>query len=331
MMNDFARSPGVCDEARAYMQVLYGDMPPAPQVVRTTLVHTLSTPTHRLEIWQVDLTEPLAMAWHLTLHQPLPSVDGGTAVLLSPDGCWPHVVNAAAMAAVLAQGVCLAHFDRLLFAHDRPDAQSGGALHARWPERQFSAIAAWAWGLLANAQALRQIQNDKALDFKVFNSNTPHFNALKLGIMGHSRGGKAALLAGALDPGVALTVAHNSGCAGAASYQFNDGHSETLTALQAQFPHWLSSACDQASVRAQIQALDNRALLESLTGRHLCVMQADDDLWANPQGTRHAVARLQSHWDALGLGAQLHHFSRDGGHAMTALDWSRAAQTLAQI
>ena len=315
-MNDFARSPGVCDEARAYIQALYGDMPPAPQGVVTTLVHTLTSPTHRLEIWQVDLMEPLEMTWHLTLHQPLTSGDRGVAVLLSPDGCWPHVVNAAAMAAVTAQGVCLAHFDRLLFAHDRPDAQPGGTVHARWPKRPFSALSAWAWGLLANAQALRQIQSDKAF---------------KLGIMGHSRGGKAALLAGALAPDVALAVAHNTGCAGAASFQFNDGHSETLTALQAQFPHWLSPGCKRSPVRAQIEALDNRALLECLTGRHLCVMQADDDLWANPQGTRHAVARLQSHWDALGLGAKLHHFTRDGGHALTALDWSRAAQTLAQI
>jgi len=101
--------------------------------------------------------------------------------------------------------------------------------------------------------------------------------------------------------------------------------------MQHQFPHWLNPACEQASVREALEGADNAALLKCFTGRHLCVMQAEDDLWANPSGTRHAVERLRAHWKPLGLSDHLTYFSRTGGHSMTGLDWSRAAQTLAQI
>jgi len=315
-MHDFSVTTAISEEANLFIQALYGGMPPPPQRVMTTLVHALTTASHRLQIWQVRVSEPHGMHWHLTLHTPLSASHIQTPVLLSPDGCWPHVVNTQAMDAVLAQGVALAHFDRLNMAHDHPEGLRQGALHDHWPQAPWGAISAWAWGLQANVQALLQIQG---------------LSGTQIGVIGHSRGGKAALLAGALEPKIALTVSHNSGCAGAASFKVRDAGAETLDGLQARFGHWLGLGCSQAEVRAQLEKTDNQALFKCLTGRHLCVLQADGDVWANPQGTRHAVARLQSHWDALGLGAQLHHFTRDGGHAMTALDWSRAAQTLVQI
>jgi len=316
MKKKFSRSNTLAIEVQAYVDTLYGGMPPPPDGVKSTLVQTLTTGTHQLQIWAIRVGDPCGLAWHLTLHLPLSSTDQDFPVLLSLDGCWPHVINTEATDAVLEQGVCLAHFDRLQIAHDRPDGQRCGALYEYWPDGHWGAISAWAWGLQANVQALMQI---------------PALNQAKIGVIGHSRGGKAALLAGATDTHIALTVTHNSGCAGAASFQISDGTAETLIELQAKFPHWLGRECHDASVLAELQAMDNRALLECFTGRHLCVLQASDDLWANPQGTRYAVARLKAHWDRSGLGERVHHFTRTGGHAMTALDWLRAAQILVQM
>jgi dienelactone hydrolase len=316
MKNQFSPSNAMPIDVKAYVELLYGGMPPSPEVVKTTLVHTLTTSSQRLQIWAIRVGDPRWLEWHLTLHLPISSAEHNFPILLSSDGCWPHVVNTQAIDAVLEQGVCLAHFDRLQFAHDRPDGQRSGALYEHWPDSHCGAISAWAWGLQTNVQALMQI---------------PALNHRKMGVIGHSRGGKAALLAGATDSHIAMTVTHNSGCAGAASFQISDDTAETLMGLQATFPHWLGLACHDAQVLAELQSIDNWALLECFTGRHLCVLQASDDLWANPQGTRYAVARLKAHWESLELGERLHHFTRTGGHAMSALDWSRAAQSLAQM
>lgn len=315
-MHDFSVTTAISEEANLFIQALYGGMPPPPQSVLTTLVHALTTASHRLQIWQVRVPEPHGMHWHLTLHTPLAATHTLVPVLLSPDGCWPHVVNTQAMDAVLAQGVALAHFDRLNMAQDHPEGLRRGRLHDQWPQAPWGAIAAWAWGLQANVQALLQIQG---------------LRHTQIGVIGHSRGGKAALLAGAVEPQIALTVSHNSGCAGAASFQVRDAGAETLDGLQARFGHWLGLGCSQAEVRAQLENTDNHALFKCLTGRHLCVLQADGDVWANPRGTAFAVARLRAHWQTLGLEPHLHYFTRGGDHGMTALDWTRAAQTLAQV
>jgi dienelactone hydrolase len=316
MKKQFSPSNEMPIDVKAYVDMLYGGMPPPPDVTKTTLVHTLTTRTQRLQIWAIQVGNPSWLEWHLTLHLPISSAEQNVPILLSSDGCWPHVINIEAIDAVLDQGLGLAHFDRLHFAHDRPDGQRCGALYDHWPDSHWGAISAWAWGLQTNVKALMQI---------------PALNHRKIGVIGHSRGGKAALLAGATDSQIAMTVAHNSGCAGAASFQISDDTAETLKGLQATFPHWLGPACHDAQVLAELQAIDNRPLLACFTGRHLCVLQASDDLWANPPGTRYAVARLRADWDILGLAERLHYFTRMGGHAMTALDWSRAAQRFAQM
>lgn len=315
-MNDLDPLSGLSADATRCIQTLFGGLPPRCTPLKTTLVHELNQSTRRMRIYSVGAQTPRPLSWHLTLYVPATLPRSGCPVLLSPDGCWPQVITPDAIDAVLEQGIALALFDRLHLAHDRPDGQRSGPIYAAWPDATWGAVSAWAWGLRQTVQALHHMAE---------------VNALQIAVIGHSRAGKAALLAGATDPAIALTVTHNSGCAGAASFQVRGAEAETLTQLQAVFPHWLGAACQDSVVRERIEALDNTGLLQSLRGRHLCVMQADDDLWANPEGTRHSVARLRADWAAQGWGEHLTHITRTGGHAMTALDWARAAQTLATI
>lgn len=290
------------------VEALFGPLPDRAEPVGLALSHELQLPDRLLRQWQISVGEPAWVSWSLQMVSPL-----GQAcppILLSPDGCWPHVIQTSAIEAVLSEGVALSWFNRTELAFDGPQGAREGPVHAHLPGVAWSALAIWAWGLMRSVDALR-LAGGPAMG--------------QLGLVGHSRGGKAALLAGVLDPRVAAVVSHNSGTGGAASLQVRGTGAEALSQLAERFPHWLAPGAADPHLQDCLVACD--APLHwwaSIAPRGLCVLQASDDLWANPEGTRHLVAGLRPHWRQAAH--RLEHVSRPGGHPMTEADWRRAAR-----
>ena len=309
-MNENLRSAPHSTPHWADIGTLYGPLPPIEDGLRVRLIHRLARPTHTLSLWRVIMDEPLGLQWTLGVAQPI-GVAAHT-VLLTPDGCWPDMVHGPALTEVLDQGLALAWFDRLDLAWDGPDRARAGPLHDRWPNTPWSAVAAWAWGVCRSTEVLR------------FLIDRPYRH---VGVVGHSRGGKAVLIAGAVDSNIAAVVAHNSGTGGAASLQsaFASAGAESLAQLAEQFPHWLSPDMVNPAVQADLIAQDAPSeWIRAIAPRGLCVLQASDDAWANPDGTQHMVRQVAEAWRDHPERLVLQH--RTGGHAMTALDWQRAAE-----
>jgi len=170
------------------------------------------------------------------------------------------VVNEAAIQAVLAQGVALAWFDRVGLAWDGPDAQRGGPVHEHWPEVPWSATAVWAWGMGYSITALEQA-----------------LQAPKIGVIGHSRGGKAAMAAALWDSRIQARVSHNSGTGGVSRLQPAQPGAESLADLAERFPHWLSPLAQHPQHQALCEQNNWPADgLHALAPRGLCTLQADD-------------------------------------------------------
>lgn len=88
----------------------------------------------------------------------------------------------------------------------------------------WGALRAWAWGA---SRALDYFETDKSVDAK------------HVGIAGHSRNGKAALVAMAYDPRFAIAYISSSGMGGAALYRRNFGERlENVAAINEY--HWMA-------------------------------------------------------------------------------------------
>lgn len=241
-----------------------------------------------------------------------PLVGPPSPVLLTGDACWGHPDDAV-KARAAAAGVALAWFNRVDLAHDAPDGKRAGPLFERDPGARFGALAAWAWACSRSLDALLQI---------------PGIDPARLGFVGHSRGGKAALLAGATDARIALTVAHNSGAGGAASSRVQGPGAESLQALTDAFPHWLATDVAPTLQASALEGLDQHLLLARIAPRRLLLIQARDDAWANPEGVRAVAQRARAAWRRAGAAGGLALKWRDGGHPMGAQDWALAIEAV---
>lgn len=153
---------------------------------------------------------------------------------------------------------------------DAPAA--AGRLAALVPGQPSGAIAAWAW---VYSRVVDVLDEDDRFD----NARTA--------VWGHSRNGKAALLAGALDPRIDLVIAHQAGTAGTALTR--SGIGEPVSAITEDYPHWFVPAyADYASHPADIP-IDQHELIALMAPRPLLIGGGWRDQWSDPQSSFRAA------------------------------------------
>ena len=281
----------------------YGGLPLTPQrtVWDVDTPHASPMPG-RVRCTGVVSSQDPDYAFRLTLWLP----DGmiRPPVVLTGDGLGGAVADAVT-ALALSMGVALAHFDRQDLAPDHPVPDRDTHLYAS-AKGSFGALAAWAWGY---HRCVDVLEAAGLVDSK------------RMAVVGHSRGGKASLLAGATDTRIRLTGANGSGAGGAGCYRALGPGAESLEDLLQRFPYWFGPGMAAYADQVQTLPFDQHFLKAAVAPRWLYTTEALDDHWANPDGTwlTHIAALQVFHRlryvDRAGV-----HF-RKGGHAHTHIDW----------
>jgi hypothetical protein len=144
-----------------------------------------------------------------------------------------------------------------------------GLMNKGRPRRpdQWGALTAWAWGL---SRAIDYFETDRDVDAK------------QLGVEGHSRWGKTALWAAALDQRWAIVYASCSGEGGAKLHRRNSG--ETVNDLVDHFPYWMAGNFLKYGGHWNDLPVDAHELIALVAPRPVFVNGGTQDLQADPHG-----------------------------------------------
>lgn len=235
-------------------------------------------------------------------------------VIPEGNGPWPCIVHNTNSvghipieAEILSRGYMIAEYLRTDLDPDQNDVV--GPAQAAYPEYDWATLAVWAWGAMRVADYVTTL---------------PFVDAKKLAVTGHSRGGKTALLAGALDDRFALVVPNGSGCGGAGCYRIQGEKSETLAQITdpQRFSYWFHPRFREFADKETRIPFDQHFLKALVAPRALLSTDAYGDLWANPAGTQATYLAAQPVFDLLGVPQNNAIHFRQGKHEQNAEDWT---------
>lgn len=149
---------------------------------------------------------------------------------------------------------------------------------------------------------------------------------------GHSRHGKAALLATAFDKGFAGVIAHQSGRFGASLTHGASG--EGANQIARAYPHWFCARFHNETLRQRSYDIDQHHLLALIAPRPILLGNGRRDFWADPEGAffaAHAASEAYTPYGQPGLlqlepsrpnlAGGIAVFTRGGGHGVNGADW----------
>jgi hypothetical protein len=229
------------------------------------------------------------------------------------------------IAELVQRGYALAAFYSGDVDPDRADVSEGlyQFLAAGNPARNTAAdrgtLAAWAWGF------------HRCVDYL---THDPDIDATRIAAVGHSRNGKAALLAAAFDDRISIAFPHQAGCGGSAPSRGTVG--ESVQAINDHFPHWFNATFKQFNRQPDRLPFDQNGLVALCAPRAVLFSAAQEDQWANPAGQFEVLAAADDVYNLFGVqglatrqlpplgqlvGHRLGYYIREGKHSMTAGDW----------
>ena len=184
-------------------------------------------------------------------------------------------------------------------------------------------IAMWAWSA------------SRTLDYL---ETTNLFDMNNVAVMGHSRLGKTALVAGAYDERFKFVMSNDSGCSGAAITRGKVG--ETVDDICMRFPFWFCENYNKYRKAEDTMPFDQHFLLALSAPRYVSVHSAIEDRWADPDSEYLSCVAADDAYKILGekgfvypdrlpvigddfIKGSIGYSLRAGTHFLSRWDWNK--------
>jgi len=285
--------------------------------VQIEVTHRQKSLTINLVLFTPNQVQGPAPAFLLINHRDKDNTDPTRTV---KSDFWPAEL-------LIDEGFAIAAFHVSEVAPDNKDTFQHGVLQQLYPEQLdmdngMRALGAWGWGA---SRVMDYLQQDVQIDKN------------KVAVIGHSRGGKAALWCGAQDQRFALVVSSCSGNGGSSLSRRRYGERVKMT--NTAFPHWFAPRFSQYNDREEALPIDQHELLALIAPRAVYVGTASEDKWADPLGSFLALKNAESVYALYGIGplpttvqpavnmpvfnTTLGYHLREGAHNLTRYDWQQ--------
>lgn len=188
----------------------------------------------------------------------------------------------------------------------------------------WASISAWAW---AASRIMDWIEKE------------PLINSKRVGVVGHSRGGKTALWAAVTDRRFAMACVNNSGCGGMKLNHIDLPKSEPIERITRKYTHWFCLNYKNYANEEKSMDFDQHQLAALVAPRLLAIGSASEDFWAGQLGEWWCAKLASDAWELYGKrglvaenmpevgvsqqkGNISYHF-RDGRHDLKLYDWNK--------
>jgi cephalosporin-C deacetylase-like acetyl esterase len=259
---------------------------------------------------------------HLNTNWIYPNQKGVTKEGKATDKSRGTQVDVWNIEAIIDRGYAIATFYSGDIDPDRKEVRGGVQPYFKG-DYDWSTIRAWAWGY------------SRVIDYLVTDGD---IDATRIIAVGHSRLGKTALLAGALDDRIAVVIPHQAGCGGSGPSRAAVGNkgAETVERINTSFPHWFNARFKEFNKEPERLPFDQHCLIALCAPRPVLLSNAVQDKWANPDGQFELLLAADPVYRLLGvdgvaakkmpavgnlMNSRLGYFIRDGKHEMNREDW----------
>lgn len=287
------------------VELQYGTQPPEPEFLDVDfLSSSRSGAIYRITTGRRDYPVSFSMKVFL----PEGKKDEKCPVIVDGDMCFDYAFNTEFLDAMLKSGVAFALFNRTELVPDLKEAGKNAPLYKCYPEYDFGAVGAWAWGYSRCVDALIKldiVDNDW------------------IAFTGHSRGGKTAMLAGVLDKRARVVAPNETNQGSCSCYRIHmkginingeEKRSEPLESLIRKFGFWMGPKLAEYVDCEEKLPFDSHFLKAMVAPRTLIVAEAASDLWTNPIGTWMTTQAAKEVYKLYGKEDNLFWYFRHGFH-----------------
>ncbi|KAH8096606.1 glucuronoyl esterase, partial [Cristinia sonorae] len=228
----------------------------------------------------------------------------------APKGGWPLVIGYGGGSIPVPDGVAHLSYDNSAMAQQNDQSSRGvGLFFDLYGNITSSSMTAWVWGVSRIIDALEV-------------THAANVNTKKIAVTGCSRNGKGALMAGAFEERIALTIPQESGSGGDTCWRLSKFEQDSGSVVQeaveiVQENVWFSTNFDNFVHNISVLPYDHHLLAALVAPRPMISYENTDFVWLSPLSGFGCMTAAHTVWEALGA-EDKHGFVQIGGHAHCA-------------